>query len=94
MVRWRQALGAFGGAGVADERHQIAELAGSPGDGRAAQTLLPRTLDLGNPLGGGAVAAALWRRTAVSQCRPTATAVAGQPMMGFPRMNNFRGSYT
>ena len=56
--------------------------AGLPGDDRAAQTLLPRTLYLGNPLGRGAVAAALWRRTAISQCRLTATAVAGQPVIG------------
>src|SRR6516165_10580609 len=56
--------------------------AGLPGDDRAAQTLLPRTLYLGNPLGRGAVAAALWRRTATSQCRLTATAVAGQPVIG------------
>ena len=49
---------------------------------RAAQTLLPRTLYLGNPLSRGAVAAALWRRTAISQCGLTATAVAGQPVIG------------
>ena len=64
---------------LAHRRNRHAEL---PGDGRAAQTLLPQTLDLGNPLGRGAVAAALWRRTAISQCRRTTTAVAGQPVIG------------
>jgi len=60
---------------LAHRRNRHAEL---PGDARAAQTLPPQTLDLGNnPLGRGAVAAALWRRAAISQCRRTATAVAG-----------------
>ena len=64
---------------LAHPRNRHAE---PPGDDRAAQTLLPQTLDLGNPLGRGAVAAALWRRTAISQCRRTATAAAGQLMTG------------
>ena len=59
---------------LAHRRNRHAKL---PGDGRAAETLPPQTLDLGNPLGSGAVSAALWRRAAISQCRRTATAVAG-----------------
>src|SRR5208282_3209679 len=64
---------------LADRRNRHAEL---PRDRRTAQPLSPQPLDLDNPLGRGAVSAAPWRRAAISQCRRTATAIAGQPVVG------------
>jgi hypothetical protein len=64
---------------LAHRRDRHAEL---PRDRRAAQPLSPQPLDLDNPLGRGAVPAALWRRTVISQGRRTATEIAGQPMVG------------